>query len=188
MTYLRRRGLAGAALLIAIIFAISPLRAWAHGGGVPRITGERAGSYLVYVWAAPGDPRAGDTLHLTIGLTLAGPDGMETPVTDAAVSVKVQGPGAGEATTFAAKPGASAGGVFYEVDTPVGAAGEWTAVVQVDGEKGSGEFQVPVTVAPGAGPASWMIGVAIAAVVAAVGVWVLRGRGRGKARTTTVSA
>ena len=125
-----------ATALLALLAAALPAPARAHGGGVPQVTAAPVGGYLLYVWTEPAAPRAGDTVHVTVAVTLPAQDGTETPVTDAAVQVQFTPDGDGAAIDLEAAPGAAAGGVYYEADTVLPQSGDWQVRVDVSGPEG----------------------------------------------------
>lgn len=176
--------------LFGALLALVPALALAHGGGVPQVTAEPVGDYRLYVWTDPAAPRAGDTLHVTVGLTLAAQGDTETPVTDAAVSLRFEresgretgGATGGEAVEIDAAPGAAAGGVFYEADTVLSEGGSWRIGVKVAGAQGQGEagFTLDVVEAPGL-PWGWLLAGAVLLAALAL-VWAGRGRAGDRTR------
>ncbi len=167
---------------LALVVALLPLVAYAHGGGTPQITGAEAGGYLLYVWSEPAGPRAGDTVHITVGVTAPTDDATaETPVTDAAVTIYFNPQSGGTPLELAASPGASAGAAYYEADTVVPTSGNWQVVVAVDGALGTGsaDFVLPVGEAKATGYATMALGILI--IVIGVGMFVRQNR-RAKAR------
>lgn len=153
-------------ILLTLGGVLLPSAAQAHGGGVPQVTGAAAGGYRVYVWTEPAAPRAGDTMHVTVGVTLpaAGADApAETPVTDAAVTVRFAPADGGAPIVTSATPGVSAGSVYYEVDTPLPRGGNWQVTVDVSGAQGSGSagFVLPLGEAKANGYGYMALGVLI---------------------------
>lgn len=173
-------------ILLALGGALLPLDAHAHGGGVPQITGAVAGSYRLYVWTDPADPRAGDTVHVTVGVTLpaGGAAGAEeTPVTDANVTVRLAPQGSGAPLEMSAAPGS----VYYEADTSLPHSGNWQVSVDVSGAQGNGSagFVLPVGEATATGYGYMALGIVI------VGLGILmfvRQSRRAKARPGQASA
>lgn len=163
-------------LFLAVFIGLLPTTVLAHGGGTPRVTAVPAGPYLVYVWSSP-DPSAVGENHFTIGVTLPGENGAETPVTDAEVFITFQyvAP-VGDAMKLTAEPGAG-GGVYYEVDALLENAGNWQANIEINGKEGAGFLAFPLNVTPANNGQQWLVWVvAGVAVMAAVGaVLLLRG-------------
>ncbi len=176
--------------LIVIVFALAllPVAAQAHGGGVPRVTAADAGGYLVYVWSDPANPRANDTVHITVGVTLPGAGiDAETPVTDAAVTVLFMPPSGGAPLETTATPGASAGSLYYEADIVLPSSGDWLVRVRVRGAQGSGEvtFAQPV----GEGAAAGYLYIVLGIVIVGLGIGLfLRQSRRAGARSGQASA
>lgn len=170
-------------LLLGLLAPGAPRAALAHGGGQPQLTREPVAGLLLYAWTSPAAPRAGEALHVTIGVTRAGENGSETPVTDAEVSVLATRDD-GSRVEARAEAGADAGGVYYEADIEL-PAGAWTLAVQVTpagGESGAASFALQVQ--PAQSTRWWLVslgGVAILIGVLLYGVAALRGR-----RTVTV--
>lgn len=161
---------------------LAPAAARAHGGGEPVITRAEVGPYLLYVWSDPATPRAGETVHITIGVTQPDASGAETPITDAAVSVRaVTGAGgSGETQQVAAAPGANAGGAYYAADMEL-PEGLWTLEIEVTPAQGAGATgglaSFPLSVGPATSTTWWLVwvGAALLAVgVALYGVAVAR--------------
>ena len=144
-------------ILLVFIFGfvslLSAESAVAHGGGTPRLTGEQAGPYRVYVWSEPKPLRQGET-HLTIAVTVLAEDaGLvgqdELVITDADVSVTYSPPGgAGEQVFVQAEPQESLGTVYYEADTIIPSSGQWQVSIAVAGNEGSGEVMFEADVSP----------------------------------------
>jgi len=172
---------------ILCLLATWPLPLLAHGGGVPQITRATAGSYLVYVWSNPESPRAGESLHVTVGVTMANADGSEVPITDAAVRIHARN-SSGSVLDFTAEPGAAAGGVYYEADLLLD-AGEWVLDVEilppVGGVQG-GTVSFPVQVQVAAGTRGWMVGLGAVSLTAGLVLYAVAiARSRRKAAGTT---
>jgi hypothetical protein len=166
--------------LLAALLALSGIRSvWAHGGGEPVITRGAVGEYLLYAWLNPASPRAGDTLHLTIGVTQPGADGAEVPVTDATVLVRAVGEG--DPYSVAAEPGADAGGLYFEADMEL-PEGLWTLEVEVtplSASTSGGTASFPLAVQPASSTRWWLVVLGSAAVVTGVvlyAVAIVRGR------------
>lgn len=158
-------------IVLGVAAALLPAAALAHGGGLPRVTAQPVGDYLVYAWTSPENLTVNEQLHMTVGVTLAAADGNETPVTDATVEIVLQPPGAGSVVTLRAESGDTVGGVYYEADTALGLAGNWVATVQVTGAQGSGSVAFNFNVLDVAGP-NWLV-IGGAAAAASVGVGLL---------------
>jgi hypothetical protein len=155
LCYIRGQFIHG--ILLVFIFSLVSLlsaeTADAHGGGTPRLTGEQAGPYRVYVWSEPEPLRQGET-HLTIAVTVPAKDATassqdELVITDADVSVTYIPPGAaGERVFVQAEPQESLGIVYYEADTEIPSSGQWRVSIAVVGNEGSGEVMFEANVSP----------------------------------------
>jgi hypothetical protein len=131
------------AVAALILGALLPTSIFAHGGGTPRLTSAEAGPYRLYAWTEPEPWRVGEA-HLSIAVTKPNPDAtstqVELPVTDAAVEV-----------TFSPTADPSAAivvqgthqtlleNIYYEADTVLPSAGEWTVTITARGAEGTGE-------------------------------------------------
>jgi hypothetical protein len=165
--------LLAAALLPGL--AARPLHA--HGGGDPVLTREPIGDHLLYVWSNPASPRAGETAHITVGVTLPdGPD-REIPVIDAAVEILARNE-SGREVRVEAEPGAS-GGVYYEADLVLD-AGLWSievAVTPLEGAAAAAQFAMQVQAASNL--RTWLVWLGIAGIVVGValyGIAIVRAR------------
>jgi hypothetical protein len=152
----------------------------AHGGGAPVVTREPLGDLLLYVWADPATPTAGQTLHVTVGVTQLDAAGAETPITDAAILLRALADGQPPQEVEAAS-GASAGGVYYEADLTLD-AGQYTIEVVVSpagGAAAAGSVAFSLAVEPAAGIRWWLVwlgGASIAVGLVLYLVAVMRGR------------
>ena len=72
-------------LLLAMMLLI-PQIVFAHGGGELQITSEPVGPHLVSVWTNPPRARAGEVVHVTVGVA---EQGDQSFVLDAEVLVEV---------------------------------------------------------------------------------------------------
>lgn len=116
----------------------------AHGGGTPRLTNAPAGPYRVYAWSDPEPWRVGE-VHLSLAVTEPAPDSddrpgsqIETPVTDAAVTILLTPQDGGASIRLVAVRQPFLNDFYFEVDTQLPAAGMWEVTVLVDGPAGSG--------------------------------------------------
>ena len=174
--------------MVALAAALLPGFAQAHGGGVPVITGAEAGGYRVYVWADPAAPRAGDTVHVTVGVTRPGANAdTETPVTDAAVTVRFISPNGGAPLESSATPGVSAGSLYYEADQLLAAGGNWQVAVIVAGAQGSGENAFALAVGDSKATGYLYIILGIVIVGLGIGLFVRQSR-RARARPGQAAA
>lgn len=171
------------ALLLALLLT-SWQTAVAHGGGALQIGNAPIADYLVSVWTNPPTARAGQTIHVTVGVALA-EDG--APMLEAEVLATILDAAGQPLSSAAATTEQSVNRLFYEADLAGVPAGEYELVVAVSGPAGSGPVSVPLVVNP---VSIWPWVVGVAAVV--VFVWVVLGwRKKGKVgqpvRRTAVS-
>lgn len=166
------------ALFLSLLAALSTLPLLAHGGGVPRLTAAPVGDYLVYAWVEPAEPRAGEPLHITVGVTLPQPDGSEIPVTDATVTVLLA-PERGESLRLVTAPDPMAGGVYLETDGVPPSAGAWQVTVEV---AGAGEASFVMEVASAGGDRTeWLAGGALVALLTgSLAAWFARRKRAGQ--------
>lgn len=147
----------------------------AHGGGALQIGNAPIADYLVSVWTNPPTARAGQTIHVTVGVALA-EDG--APMLEAEVLATILDAAGQPLSSAAATTEQSVNRLFYEADLAGVPAGEYELVVAVSGPAGSGPVSVPLVVNP---VSIWPWVVGVAAVV--VFVWVVLGwRKKGKVR------
>jgi hypothetical protein len=168
---------------VALLFSLLPAALQAHGGGAPRVSGEQAGSYLIYVWTEP-DPLQVGQVHFTVGVTTRSANGSETPVTDADVSVTLQSQSTpASSVKLRAEPGAGGGAVYYEADTNIEQAGDWLVSVEVAGDQGNGDVAFAVTIAPASTGSQWVFLIAgLLLFVLVIAVFLLFGRTKARAR------
>ncbi len=156
----------------------------AHGGGALQIGNAPIADYLVSVWTNPPTARAGQTIHVTVGVAMA-EDG--APMLEADVLVTILDAAGQPVTSAAATTEQSVNRLFYEADLDGVPAGDYELMVEVSGPAGRGPVAVALPVAlVSAWP--WVVGVAGVVVF----VWVVfRWRKKGKmgqpARRTAVS-
>ncbi|MEZ4729236.1 MAG: hypothetical protein R3E79_19055 [Caldilineaceae bacterium] len=168
-------------LLCALILSLAgtaPL--YAHGGGVPRLTGELAGPYRIFVWSQPEPLRVGE-IHLSIGVVKAVVDGdqagnaLDEPVTNAAVTVSLQ-PVTANVLPIRTRAilQEQLGSYYYEADATLPTAGDWHFTIDVSGDLGSGSAAFVGTVAT-AREINWVLlmtaGVLLLFLLGLIGVW-----------------
>jgi hypothetical protein len=147
----------------------------AHGGGALQIGNAPIADYLVSVWTNPPTARAGQTIHVTVGVALA-EDG--APMLEAEVLATILDAAGQPLSSAAATTEQSVNRLFYEADLDGVPTGDYELVVEVSGPAGGGPVSVPLTVVP---VSIWPWVVGVAAVV--VFVWVVLGwRKKGKVR------
>lgn len=142
-------------LLLALLLPLVSL-VEAHGGGTPRLVNEPAGAYWLSVWTTPDPARAGEPLHLTVGVTEPG-SGREAgaPVLDADVRVALS-PAEGTGAPISAVAGDGVNRLLYEADVTLPGAGLWAVQVDVDGPEGSARASFELEVAEPGGP-NWLL-------------------------------
>ena len=127
------------ALVIWIGISLWPVAVNAHGGGTPQLTDAPVGPYRVYVWTSPEPWRVGPA-HVTVAVTRSLPDGQETPVSDAEVTVAftpAKRPAEAIRSAAIASVGTQVG--FYEADAALPAAGDWQITIEIVGREGKGK-------------------------------------------------
>lgn len=137
----------------------------AHGGGALQIGNAPIADYLVSVWTNPPTARAGQTIHVTVGVALA--DNGE-PMLEATVLTTIRDAAGQVVSSAAATTEQSVNRLFYEADLGGVPAGEYELVVEVSGPAGGGPVSVPLEVTP-VSIWPWVVGVAAAGVF----VWVV---------------
>lgn len=179
VTKLRWRWIAVAVLLaVNLVWVAAPL--YAHGGGVPRLTGEPAGPYRIFVWSQPEPLRVGD-IHLSIGLVRAEAEGsqaadaLDEPVTDATVTVSLQpvAENARPIRTLAVLQ-EQLGSYYYEADATLPTAGDWRITIDVSGDLGDGSAAFVGAVAS-AREVNWLLliaaGLLLLCLLGLIGLW-----------------
>jgi hypothetical protein len=132
-------------LFLFIAFLIPWQTVLAHGGGELQISNAPIGEYQVSVWNNPPTARAGQAIHITVGIARA--DTGE-PVLDTAVSVTIINESGEAVAAAAATTEQSINRLFYEADLDGVSAGTYVMQIEVTGSDGSGSLSFPLTVAP----------------------------------------
>ncbi|MBK8903708.1 MAG: hypothetical protein IPM53_21170 [Anaerolineaceae bacterium] len=148
-------------LLLALLMT-SWQTAVAHGGGALQITNAPIADYLVSVWTNPPTARAGQTIHVTVGVAMAVTG---EPMLAADVLVTVLDAAGQPVSSAAATTEQSVNRLFYEADLDGVPAGAYELVVEVSGPAGGGPVSVPLTVAP-VSFWPWVVGVGGVVVLA----------------------
>ena len=139
-------------LFVVLATVFQPNAVVAHGGGKIQVTAEPVEPYLVSVWTNPPVAKAGDLIHVTVGVAEAGDRSF---VLDAEVLVEVfvaeESPNSGKTAviTTTATTDRSTNKLFYETDFILPEAELYTIVVTVSNSDGGGEvgFDMPVVAA-----------------------------------------
>lgn len=160
--------------LLLLMLCLLPLpTVQAHGGGELQIGNAPVGNYLVSIWVNPPTARAGEAIHVTVGIAQASTG---EPVLDAAVDVLILD-GQGEpVAAAAATTEQSVNRLFYEADLEDVRSGEYEMQITVTGRDGRGDLSFPLAVEPRS-VWPWLGGAAAAVVV--IGLIVRRWRKRG---------
>lgn len=141
--------------LLLFSLALCLLPVWplsAHGGGEIQLADVPVGPYKLIVWLNPPAPRADQTVHVTVGLSIPPHD---APVLDATVLVQVSLRDSQEIVLRGAATTAnSINKLFYETDFTLDKAGEYRVFLLVDGPLGGGTADFPLTLAPPS-PINW---------------------------------
>lgn len=145
----------------------------AHGGGALQIANAPVADYQISVWTNPPTARAGQTIHVTVGVAFAGTG---EPMLDANVQITVLAANGQLATSAAATTEQSVNRLFYEADLGGLPAGDYEMVVEVSGPAGRGPVSLPLSVTP----ASFLPWILAALGVVALVSFVLSWRKRGK--------
>jgi hypothetical protein len=132
------RNRAGLLAAVLLFLSLQVRMTAAHGGGQLIAGPVPAGPYLVSVWVNPPQPRAGEPIHLTVGVA-APADG--TPVLDAQVRIALRPlTGGAPAVSSEATTDQSVNKLFYETDMEVVEEGVYQATVEVTGSQGDGQL------------------------------------------------
>ena len=140
----------------------------AHGGGIPFVTNEPLGEFVASVWLNPSPLETG-AIHVTVGLAKD-----ESVVLNQRINVRLVSAEHGTLQAPATHENA-ASRFFYEADLEVANAGDYTLIVEVEGQ--SGRLETDVTVrAPSWTRSPW---VGLAALGIVVLIWVINRGGDG---------
>lgn len=170
-------------LATAVLLLIAALPALAHGGGALTVGNEPVGAYKVSVWVNPPQPRADQTVHMTVGI--AGEN--DAPVLNAQVQISLLAAGSDDVVVTAeATTAQSINRLFYETDFPQVDPGAYDVQVNVTGNEAQGVVSFPLDVRP-AGGINWvlmgLIGVGL--IGAIVVFWSWRTQAKGTAAQQT---
>jgi hypothetical protein len=149
----RRIASGGWLVLLALILGLTTGIAWAHGGGVARLTNVEAGPYWVSVWTQPDPLRVGGA-HVTVAVVEPGASATEQreagpPVLDATVEVRFEPlDRAGEPLAALATHEGAEIKLLYEADVELPETGRWQVVITVEGPQGAGRARFEAQVAP----------------------------------------
>lgn len=148
----------GTVTLLVIVYGILSVAALqAHGGGVPRLTGEIAGPYRIFAWTQPEPLRVGE-MHLSIGVVKAATGNpqsataLDEAVTDATVLIHLS-PATADVAEDAPVLSISAvlqeqlGSYYYEADATLPIPGDWRFTIEVSSALGAGQAEFMGSVA-----------------------------------------
>jgi hypothetical protein len=162
-----RPSLRNSVFLFLLIVCLLPWQTiLAHGGGALQISNAPIGQYQVSVWNNPPTARAGQTLHVTVGI---GRISTGEPVLDAAVSVTIVDESGESLTAAAATTAQSVNRLFYEADLDGVPIGTYEMQIEVTGSEGSGMLAFPLAVEP-ASLWPWLVGAVVAVGVTWLGL------------------
>lgn len=164
-------------LVTAVLLLIVALPILAHGGGELVVGNEPVGAYKVSVWVNPPQPRADQTLHMTVGI--AGES--DAPVLDAQVQIALLVAGSEDVVVIAeATTEQSINRLFYETDFPQVDSGSYDVRVNVMGNEAQGVVSFPLDVRP-AGGINWvlmgLIGVGLIGAIVVLWSWRTQAKG-----------
>lgn len=133
-------------MILPLLFALLLPVKWtlAHGGGVLQVANAPIASYQVSVWTNPATARAGQPLHVTVGVAA----GTGEPVLDAAITVDLLTDNGDVVLTAVATTEQSVNRLFYEADLPGTTAGTYKVQLALTGSEGSGTLSFPLFVKP----------------------------------------
>ncbi len=175
-----------AAYLCLLLICLLPWQAvHAHGGGELQISNAPVGDYRVSVWSNPPTARAGQAVHITVGVARAGNG---EPVLDAAVSVSVVDNSGQTLAMAPATTEQSVNRLFYEADLDGLPIGEYEVQIEVEGNQGNGGLAFPLSV-ESTPTWLWLVGaaVALAFIWLVLRTWRKAARDTSSARDTAVS-
>ncbi len=134
-------------LFLFIVFIFPLPTALAHGGGALQISNAPVGQYQVSVWTNPPTARAGQTIHVTVGVARISNG---EPVLDTAVAVTILNQADEPVVTAAATTEQSVNRLFYEADLDGVPSGTYEMQIEVTGSEGNGllSFPLPVKAVP----------------------------------------
>lgn len=130
-------------LLLALLLPVK--WTFAHGGGALQVANAPIASYQLSVWTNPATARAGQPLHVTVGVAAAGTG---EPVLDAAITVDLLAENGDVVQTAVATTEQSVNRLFYEADLSGTAAGTYKVQITLAGSEGSGTLSFPLFVKP----------------------------------------
>ncbi len=159
---LRLIPLCNSVFLFLLIICLLPWNTvLAHGGGELQISNAPVGDYQVSVWNNPPTARAGQTIHVTVGIAR---DDTGAPVLDATVSVTILNESGEPLVEAVATTEQSVNRLFYEADLDGVPAGSYEMQVEVTGSAGSGMLSFPLVVET-ASLWPWLMGAGLAVLV-----------------------
>jgi hypothetical protein len=132
--------------------------ALAHGGGELQISNAPIGEYQVSVWTNPPTARAGQAIHVTVGIALANTG---QPVLDTTVTITIVNESGKLIKTAVATTEQSVNRLFYEADLGGVPIGTYVMQIEVRGNEGGGLLSFPLTVEP-VSIWPWLAGAAMA--------------------------
>ncbi len=130
-------------LFLFIVFVFPWQSVLAHGGGALQISNAPVGQYQVSVWTNPPTARAGQTIHVTVGVARISNG---EPVLGTAVAVTILNQADEPVVTAAATTEQSINRLFYEADLDGVPSGMYEMQVEVAGSEGSGQLSFPLPV------------------------------------------
>lgn len=163
-------------LFLLAAYLILPHPVLAHGGGELQISNAPIGAYQVSIWNNPPIARAGQAVHVTVGIAQI--DTGE-PVLDAAVFVTILNERNESVATAAATTEQSINRLFYEADLDGVSPGTYEMQIEVTGSEGNGVLSFPLTV-ESASFLPWLAGAGAAVFV----VWLVLRQWRKGAKVT----
>ena len=138
------------ATAMVLVWLLSVLPVWGHGGGEPYLSDVEAGPYSLYVWLDPLPAQTGE-LHVTVSVNLPTANGSE-PVTGLSVRMRASHPDGWTAEAEATHENAL-NKLFYEGRLDLKQEGTWTVELMLGDGSDLVAYTLDVDVA--ARPSGW---------------------------------
>ena len=141
---------------------------FAHGGGEIKIGRAPVGEYKLTVWLNPPQPRAGETVHITVGVLGQN----DEAVLDAAVSVQAIDADGNIVIDTAATTEQSVNKLFYETDFVLETAVSHQIITTLHKESTSGDVAFTIDIAEAKPRRNYLwIGLPALLFIVLIGLW-----------------